>query len=232
MQSIKGNRSHCDRRRRRQCPINFSLSSLAQAVPKVSAVLDWHARQTKVYRIVVFAALALLLAIFATSCQREQRQFEPQPPNQTNISVTMSDLRPGATQPPAQTKNPAEEHAYDVNEGKRLFSQYNCTGCHFNGGGGIGPPLMDEKWIYGSESENIYSTIVEGRPNGMPSFRKKIPDYQVWELAAYIKTLSSQLRKDIEPGRSDDLNPHNSEQRSERKKPQNSGGVPPSAQQP
>jgi cytochrome c oxidase cbb3-type subunit 3 len=167
-----------------------------------------------------------------TSCQREQRQFEPQPPNQTNISVTMSELRPGATQPPAQTKNPAEGHAYDVNEGKRLFSQYNCTGCHFNGGGGIGPALMDEKWIYGSESENIYSTIVEGRPNGMPSFRQKIPDYQVWEITAYVKTLSSQLRKDIEPGRSDDLNPHNSEQRSERKRPQNSGGVPPSAQRP
>ena len=188
----------------------------------------------KAARVRTAAALGFLLAmmIVTPSCQREQRQFEPQPPNQNNISVTMSELRPGATQPPAQTKNPAEEHAYDVNEGKRLFSQYNCAGCHFNGGGGIGPPLMDEKWIYGSESENIYSTIVEGRPNGMPSFRQKIPDYQVWELAAYVKTLSSQLRKDIEPGRSDDLNPHNSEQRSERKKPQNSGGVPPSAQQP
>jgi len=176
---------------------------------------------------ILFAALILSTA----SCQREQRQFEPQPPNSTNISVTMSDLRPGASQPPAQTKNPAEEHAYDVNEGKRLYSQYNCSGCHFNGGGGIGPPLMDEKWVYGSESENIYSTIVEGRPNGMPSFRQKIPDYQVWELAAYVKTLSSQLRKDIEPGRTDDLNPHNSEQRSERKKPQDSN-QPPSTQQP
>ena len=175
--------------------------------------------------------LLLVMMIFAPSCQREQRQFEPQPPNQTNISVTMSDLRPGATQPPGQTKNPAEEHAYDVNEGKRLYTQYNCSGCHFNGGGGIGPPLMDEKWIYGSESENIYSTIVEGRPNGMPSFRQKIPDYQVWELAAYVKTLSSQLRKDIEPGRSDDLNPHNSEQRSERKRPQHSN-QPPSTQAP
>ncbi|HSB28016.1 MAG TPA: hypothetical protein VLE19_09175, partial [Pyrinomonadaceae bacterium] len=83
----------------------------------------------------------------------------------------------------------------------------------------------------GSESENIYSTIVEGRPNGMPSFRQKISDYQIWELTAYVKSLSSQLRKDIEPGRSDDLNPHNSEQRSERKRPQNSS-VPTSAQRP
>ena len=224
MRSIKTNRSCWDRRR--ECPINFSLS----CVPTSDRRHPWYClgtrRQTKVYR-----TLLLAMTIFAPSCQREQRQFEPQPPNQTNISVTMSDLRPGATQPPAQTKNPAEEHAYDVNEGKRLYSQYNCSGCHFNGGGGIGPPLMDEKWIYGSESENIYSTIVEGRPNGMPSFRQKIPDYQVWELAAYVKTLSSQLRKDIEPGRSDDLNPHNSEQRSERKRPQHSN-QPPSTQAP
>ena len=35
-------------------------------------------------------------------------------------------------------------------QGKRLFSWYNCIGCHANGGGGIGPPLMDDEWIYGS----------------------------------------------------------------------------------
>lgn len=217
-----------DRRGSRKCPINFSLS----CVVTVYRGHPWHClvkqRQTKVYRTL---ALIFALMIAATSCQREQRQFEPQSPNTTNISVTMSELRPGAQQPPAQTRNPAEEHAYDVNEGKRLFTQYNCSGCHFNGGGGIGPALMDEKWIYGSESENIYSTIVEGRPNGMPSFRQKVSDYQIWELTAYVKSLSSQLRKDIEPGRSDDLNPHNSEQRSERKRPQNSS-VPTSAQRP
>jgi mono/diheme cytochrome c family protein len=27
---------------------------------------------------------------------------------------------------------------------------------------------MDDKWLYGSEPENIVASILEGRPNGMP----------------------------------------------------------------
>ena len=52
---------------------------------------------------------------------------------------------------------------------------------------------MDDQWIYGSRPEQIYTDIVQGRPNGMPSFRGKIPDYQVWELVAYVRSMSGQL---------------------------------------
>ncbi len=132
----------------------------------------------------------------------------------------MSDIHPGTSGQPQPVDNAAEEEAFAVNEGKRFFTQYNCSGCHFNGGGGIGPPLMDEKWIYGDKSENIYATIVEGRPNGMPSFRQKIPDNQVMQLAAYVRSMSGQLRKDVAPTRSDSMNARRSEQRIERKTPQ------------
>ena len=64
---------------------------------------------------------------------------------------------------------------------------------------------MDDKWIYGSQPDQIFSTIVEGRPNGMPSFRGKLPDYQVWQLAAYVRSLSGQAPKDAAPGRDDDM---------------------------
>jgi len=176
--------------------------------------------------------LALLLicaSLTFVACKREQRQFEPPPPN-PNPVITMSELRPGA-QPEPPIKNPAEDTAYSLSEGKRLYTSYNCSGCHFNGGGGIGPALMDEKWIYGSEPANVYATIVEGRPNGMPSFRHKISDYQVWEIAGYVRSLSGQLGKNVSPGRSNDMNAHKSEQTSKRKTPQASG-VPKSAEQP
>ena len=172
----------------------------------------------------------VLMGLLGVSCKREERQFEP-PAATGNVPVVMSDLQPGAPGPQAGTKNPLEENATALSDGKRLFSQYNCTGCHANGGGAIGPPLMDEKWIYGSDPANIYSTIVEGRPNGMPSFRHKISDYQVWELSAYVRSLSGQVRKDVAPGRSDDMNVHRSEQRIERKTPEQSA-VPKSAEQP
>ena len=80
----------------------------------------------------------------------------------------------------------------------------NCTGCHAHGGGAIGPPLMDDNWIYGSQPDQIFATIVEGRPNGMPSFRGKLPDYEIWQLAAYVRSLSGQTPKHAAPGRDDD----------------------------
>ncbi len=77
-----------------------------------------------------------------------------------------------------------------VNTGKRLFSQYNCSGCHSNGGGGIGPDLMDGQWIYGSRLAQIHQTLVDGRPNGMPAWGGKIPDQQLWQLAVYVRSMS------------------------------------------
>lgn len=170
--------------------------------------------------------LCLFLCLFVTSCEREKRQFTQPPANFKSYDVTMSDIHPGSTGLQQPVKSATEEHAYDLNEGKRLYTQYNCAGCHFNGGGGIGPALMDEKWIYGANSENIYSTIVEGRPNGMPSFRQKIPDSQVSQITAYVRSMSGQLRKDVEPTRSDTMNSRRSEQRTERKTPQQTTAPP------
>ena len=108
----------------------------------------------------------------------------------------------------------------------------NCVGCHFHGGGGIGPPLMDEKWIYGSDPSQIFATIVESRPNGMPSFRGKLNDDQVWKIAAYVRSLSGQVRKDVAPGRDDDMSGPPPESSTEKKRPAPSGGIPKSAEMP
>ena len=92
------------------------------------------------------------------------------------------------------TTDPRAAAYYDnpqaVVEGKRLFGQYNCSGCHSNGGGGMGPALMDGEWIYGGRLEQIHQTLVEGRPNGMPSWGGKIPDPQLWEISAYVRSMS------------------------------------------
>jgi len=172
--------------------------------------------------VIIFCCFLLGLS----ACKREQRQFATPPPTFKSYDVTLSEIHPGLAGIPQPAQNPSDQRAYDVNEGKRLFAQYNCSGCHFNGGGGIGPPLMDEKWIYGDNPENIYSTIVEGRPNGMPSFRQKIPDAQVRELVAYVRSMSGQLRKDVAPTRNDTMNARRSEERTERKRPQQTTAPP------
>ncbi len=151
---------------------------------------------------------ALLLLSLLAGCAREKRSYQDQSPyvEQAPDKVVQSDLHPGMMPPPSSyEKNVYAESAYDVAEGQKLFEQYHCSGCHFHGGGGIGPPLMDSDWIYGSDPQNIRATILEGRPNGMPSFRGKIADHQVWEIVAYVRSLSGLLPKDVSPGRSDQI---------------------------
>lgn len=58
------------------------------------------------------------------------------------------------------------------------------------GGGGIGPPLSDKTWIYGGEPGQIYLTILQGRPNGMPAFGRSLTPESIWQLVAYVRTLS------------------------------------------
>jgi cytochrome c oxidase cbb3-type subunit III len=82
------------------------------------------------------------------------------------------------------------DNAEAVNTGRILFGQFNCSGCHSNGGGGMGPSLMDDEWIYGGRLQQIHQTIVEGRPNGMPSWGGRIPDQQIWQIATYVRSMS------------------------------------------
>ena len=151
---------------------------------------------------VVAAAVALF-----TACEREVRPFHTLPvASARSQHVTMSPLHPGDAPPPATGQNsPFRENAWGISEGKRLYNYYNCVGCHSNGGGGMGPPLMDGDWIYGHEAANIFQTIIEGRPNGMPAFRNKIPDQHVWMLVAYVQSMSGNARYDALPGRSDHM---------------------------
>lgn len=104
----------------------------------------------------------------------------------------------------APRRNPYSDDGYDLNEGRRLYRAFNCNECHANGGGGIGPALMDARWIYGAEPENILATIMEGRPNGMPSFRNRIPEAQAWQIVAYVRSLSGLVSTTAAPGRGDD----------------------------
>ena len=118
---------------------------------------------------------------------------------------------------------PYHENAWGIAEGKRLYVAFNCVGCHSYGGGGIGPALMDAKWIYGAAPQQIYSTIIEGRPNGMPAFGGRVPDQQVWQLVAYVQSLSGLVPQDAAPGRDDNKSVKKPELRKEQEQPRQTG---------
>jgi cytochrome c oxidase cbb3-type subunit III len=149
---------------------------------------------------------AILAVLLLGACQREKRYLHPsaqdwQPPP----AVEQSNNRPGGGAPLPPLPIAQADNAWDLSEGKRLYSWFNCVGCHAHGGGGMGPALMDDRWIYGSEPQNIFATVVEGRPNGMPSFRGKIPAPQIWQLVAYVRSLGGLVPKLAAPSRDDHM---------------------------
>jgi cytochrome c oxidase cbb3-type subunit III len=128
----------------------------------------------------------VLLAIVALSaCKRETRDYHGQALLASNRTASYGG------------------NAYHLAQGQRLYLWMNCAGCHSNGGGGMGPPLMDDEWRYGGELPQIAATILEGRPNGMPSFRNKITEDQAWQLATFVRSMSGRMRQDALSGRAD-----------------------------
>ena len=151
--------------------------------------------------------IAMMCAIAMAGCEREARRLvTATPPAQTIDGPRQGDLRPGQPGPglPATAGGQFNDrNALEVSNGKRLFRWYNCNGCHAGGGGSYGPALMDDQWLYGSEPDNLYATIMEGRPNGMPSWRGKITDQQAWQISAYVRALAGNVSKAAAPSRRD-----------------------------
>ncbi len=107
--------------------------------------------------------------------------------------VALSPQRPGGAPTETSGEDQAEKYENDpdaIAAGKQLYVAFNCNGCHAGGGGGMGPALTDDKWLFGGSLPNIVATLAEGRSKGMPPWRGKIPDEQMWQLAAYVKWLS------------------------------------------
>jgi cytochrome c oxidase cbb3-type subunit III len=136
---------------------------------------------------------ALAGALLLTACQRTHHHVDTEPAASGDGAVVTSAFIPGLDHS-VSTVDPRASRYYDnaeaVNTGMRLFQQYNCSGCHSNGGGGMGPSLMDDEWIYGGRLEQIHQSLVEGRPNGMPAWGNKVADEQLWQIAAYVRSMS------------------------------------------
>jgi cytochrome c oxidase cbb3-type subunit 3 len=109
----------------------------------------------------------------------------------TLLKVPVSPLSPGGVSLAPNLPNPVANDPDAANRGMRYFIQFNCVGCHApNGGGGMGPALSNRSFIYGSKPEQIFLSIVQGRPRGMPSWGGRLPDSVVWDLVAYVQLIS------------------------------------------
>ena len=109
------------------------------------------------------------------------------------MQVPVTHLFPGAQPSNPAIKNPAQGDPKALERGMTYYVSLNCVGCHApNGGGGMGPALSNSLFIYGSQPENIYLSIYQGRPNGMPAWGAVLPDSVIWDLVTYVGNISNE----------------------------------------
>jgi cytochrome c oxidase cbb3-type subunit III len=99
---------------------------------------------------------------------------------------------PGPADRPPGPTNPYLDDDAALREGRRLFVQFNCSGCHGDhAGGGMGPSLRDAAWIYGGEDADVFDSIAAGRARGMPAYGSLLPAQSIWQVVTYIGTLGT-----------------------------------------
>jgi cytochrome c oxidase cbb3-type subunit 3 len=107
------------------------------------------------------------------------------------LKVPVSGIHPGAVASLPVIPNPVDGDPKAVQRGMTYYNQFNCVGCHApNGAGGMGLALSNRYFQYGSTPANIYLSIAQGRPNGMPAWGATLPPSVIWDLVTYIQEIS------------------------------------------
>jgi len=65
-----------------------------------------------------------------------------------------------------------------------------CVACHLPDGRGlVGPSLIDPYWKYGKSDDELFTTVSEGRPAGMPPWGATLGTDKIWQVLAFVETL-------------------------------------------
>ena len=112
------------------------------------------------------------------------------------LVVGLLGAQPGmlAAEEPAKPKklNPYTGNAEAIQQGRALYLQTGCSGCHGpGGGGGMGPALLDDEWKFGSDDLTLFKLIKGEIPQQtMPAaFGTVLKDDEIWKIIAFIRSL-------------------------------------------
>jgi cytochrome c oxidase cbb3-type subunit III len=160
--------------------------------------------------------VACLVALLVAGCQRETRELRLDPPVADaldRIAVMPNNIGGAPPDVYAALGEPYRSNAYNLNEGKRLYSWFNCKGCHADGGGATGPALFDGWWRYGADDVSVLASLRDGRPNGMPAYGDKLTTEQLWQLTGYVQSLGANSASTAATSRNDEMHARPSENR-------------------
>lgn len=145
-------------------------------------------------------AIALLIAgmLGAQACTRDSRAATVQKSANQDLAGRFvsheTHIQPGLVKPYAGMRlvNPHEGDKKAIATGAKLYITYNCIDCHgADGSGAMGPSLADGRWHFGGTSAEVFESIYQGRPEGMPAWGSVLNDNQIWMLVSYVRSLNA-----------------------------------------
>ncbi|MGH7679798.1 MAG: c-type cytochrome [Gemmatimonadaceae bacterium] len=87
-------------------------------------------------------------------------------------------------------RNPYEGDANALATGAKLYISYNCIDCHgADGSGAMAPAFIDGRWHFGGSAAEVYESIAQGRPDGMPAWAGMLDAPSIWRLVTYVRSL-------------------------------------------
>ena len=103
-------------------------------------------------------------------------------------AVVPAEAAPSAAAP---RLNPFTGDAAMSAEGRALYFQVGCQGCHGGGGGGgMATSVIDDAWTFGSDDEVLYRLIKGEIPEQtMPKVYNVLTDDEVWKILAFIRSV-------------------------------------------
>ena len=100
-------------------------------------------------------------------------------------------LATGVFSQEAKKLNPFTGKPDAIQQGRTLWLQNGCSGCHgVMGGGGMGSPVIDDVWKFGSDDETMFK-LIKGQIDAqtMPKIFNGLSDDEVWKIIAYVRSL-------------------------------------------
>lgn len=111
---------------------------------------------------------------------------------QYRAEVERAEARYAAVRAELPSENPFHGDASAIAEGKETFATI-CAACHLADGTGlVGPSLVDGEWKYGGSDADLYESVADGRPLGMPPWGAQLGSEKIWKVLAFMETLPRQ----------------------------------------
>jgi cytochrome c oxidase cbb3-type subunit 3 len=156
-------------------------------------------------RSAVAGAAASLAAVLLAAAPARSQNDAATKAQQAIAGLPLGDVPFGPREVPAVgTPNPLQGHADAIQQGRTLYQAMNCAYCHgFDAGGLMGPGLTDHRWRYGGHPAEVFNSIAEGRPQGMPAWGTALPPDSIWQIVAYLESLGGVLPPDASKDQGD-----------------------------